>query len=69
VASVAGEVETCGGPVHGIHTDHVAWSPDGRRAAFTENAALFYRDSDVLVMDRDTASYSGGPTMGTTTPT
>jgi len=55
VCSVAtsGEAEECGPYTGPLDESSVVWSPDGRRAAFTEPAAVRFVDSDVWVFDRD----------------
>lgn len=55
VVSTSGEREACAPHVESVDQLHVAWSPDGRRVAFTQDAARNLVDSDILVFDRDAA--------------
>ena len=41
------------GDVRRFFVDRVAWSPDGRRLAFTGESGLGYRELDVWTVDRD----------------
>jgi hypothetical protein len=53
VVTSAGETEVCAPYAESVDELHVAWSPDGRRVAFTQEAVRFLVDSDLLVLDRD----------------
>lgn len=55
-AAATGETVACS-PYQGpLDENSVVWSPDGRRAAFTEPAAVVLVDSDVWVFDREALS-------------
>jgi hypothetical protein len=47
------------GDVRRFFVDRVAWSPDGRRLAFTGESGLGYREIDVWTVDGDGEASAG----------
>ena len=64
--------EHCTDQIHGIDRDHIAWSPDAKTVALTENSARFLVDSDIWTIGTETGDvrnltddgYDGGLPLG-----
>lgn len=48
------EVRCADLPSSSVDLDHVAWSPNGEYVAFTENAIVFFADSDLWIFETET---------------